>query len=88
MESLQFQQMPSHFGSFSESPPAPVTQTFLPPENFDRNQLFVAQMRHFIETVHGEKEPICNLEDGIMALRLALMAKESSSSGHSEPNVS
>jgi predicted dehydrogenase len=85
---LHFQQMPAHFGAFSEAPPAPVTQTFLPPENFDRNQLFVAQMRHFIETVHGEKEPICNLEDGIMALRLALMAKESSSTGHSELNVS
>jgi predicted dehydrogenase len=76
---LHLHQMPAPFGSFSESPSAPVTETFVPFENFDRNQLFVAQMRHFIEIVHAEKKPICNLEDGIMALRLALMAKESAS---------
>jgi predicted dehydrogenase len=78
---LHFHQMPAPFGSFSESPLAPVTQTFLLPKNFERNQLFVAQIHHFIETVRGEKEPVCSLEDGIMALRLALMAKESASIG-------
>ena len=78
---LHFQQMAAPFGSFSATPPNSVAQTFSPPENFERNQLFVAQTRHFIETAHGEKEPICTLEDGIMALRLALMAKESASLG-------
>ena len=76
--SLHFDQMPAPFGSFSDSPPAPVTQTFSPPAGFERNQLFVAQTRHFIESVRGESEPVCTLEDGILALRLALAAKTSS----------
>jgi predicted dehydrogenase len=71
---LRFDQMIAPFESFSDNPPAPVTQTFSPPEGFERNQLFVAQMRHFIETAQGESEPICTLEDGILALRLALAA--------------
>jgi predicted dehydrogenase len=74
---LHFSHSPAPFGSFSDNPPAPVTQTFSPPDGFERNQLFVSQTRHFIETVRGEKEPVCRLEDGIMALRLALAAKES-----------
>lgn len=76
---LHFRQLPTSFGSFSDNPPAPVTQTFSPPEGFERNQLFVAQTRHFIETVRAESEPVCTLEDGIMALRLALAATESQS---------
>jgi predicted dehydrogenase len=73
---------PAPFGSFSDNPPAPVIESFSPPEGFDRNQLFVAQTRHFIETARGEKEPLCSLEDGVHALRLALAARESSSSGN------
>jgi predicted dehydrogenase len=79
---LQLVKFPAPFGSFSDNPPAPVTQTFTPPDGFERNQLFVSQTRHFIETVRGEKEPLCTLEDGIMALRLALAARESQSSRH------
>ena len=78
---LHFQQMTAPFGSFSAHPPAPATQTFAPPAGFERNQLFVTQLRHFIETVRGEKEPVCTLEDGIRALELALAAKESASDG-------
>jgi len=78
---LLFPQTTAPFGSFYENPSTPVIQIFLPPENFERNRLFSAQTSHFIETVHGEKEPICSLNDGIMALRLALMAKESGSTG-------
>ncbi len=79
---LHFQQLPAPFGSFSDNPPAPVTQTFSPPDGFDRNQLFVSQTRHFIETVRGESEPVCTLEDGIMALRLAVATLQSQSGGH------
>jgi len=78
---LHLQTFPAPFGSYSDDPPVPVVQTFSPPEGFERNQLFVNQTRHFIETVKGESEPICNLEDGIMALRLALAAKQSSMEG-------
>jgi predicted dehydrogenase len=79
---LHFYRMPATFGSFSDNPPAPVLESFSPPEGFERNQLFVAQTRHFIEVVRGGKEPICSLEDGIMALRLALAASESEQTGH------
>ncbi len=78
---LHFQRMPAPFGSFSDQPPAPVTESFLPPDGFERNQLFLAQTRHFIEIVRGESEPVCTLEDGIMALRLALAAYASQRSG-------
>jgi predicted dehydrogenase len=78
---LHFYNSPASFGSFSHNPPDPVTQTFSPPDSFERNQLFVSQTRHFLETARGESDPICTLEDGIMALRLALAAKESSKTG-------
>jgi predicted dehydrogenase len=78
---LHFQRMPAPFGAYSELPPAPVTESFLLPEGFERNQLFVAQTRHFIEIVRGMSEPVCTLEDGVMALRLALAAYASQKSG-------
>jgi predicted dehydrogenase len=78
---LHFHRLPASFGSFSDQPSAPVIETFLPPEDFERNQLFLAQTRHFIEVVRGESEPVCTLEDGIMALRLALAAYESQKTG-------
>jgi predicted dehydrogenase len=74
---LQLHKFPAPFGSYSDHPPAAVIETFSPPEGFERNQLFLSQMRHFIETVRGEAQPLCTLEDGVMALRLALAAKES-----------
>src|SRR5687768_4992816 len=78
---LHLYKMPASFGSFSDQPPAPVIETFSPPGGFERNQLFVAQTRHFIDVVRGEVEPVCRLEDGVMALRLALAAYESQASG-------
>ena len=77
---LHFHKMPASFGSFSDQPPDPVIESFSPPEGFERNQLFIAQMRHFIDVVRGQAEPVCRLEDGVMALRLALAAYESQES--------
>ncbi len=77
---LHFHQTPAEFGTYSADPPATRLEQFSPPEGFERNQLFIAQTRHFIEVVHG-KQPVCNLDDGIQALRLALGAKESQKSG-------
>jgi predicted dehydrogenase len=51
------------------------------PEGFERNDLFLAQMRHFLAVVRGELEPACTLVDGVKALELALAAKESAASG-------
>jgi len=78
---LHFYKSPASFGSYSDNPPAPVMESFSPPEDFERNQLFLTQTRHFIEVVRGEKEPLCSLEDGVQALRLALAAYESQNTG-------
>jgi predicted dehydrogenase len=78
---LNYYHLPVPFSSYADLPPAPILQTFLPPEGFERNQLFVAQTRHFLEVVRGEKEPVCRLEDGVHALEMALAAKESADSG-------
>ena len=75
---LHLSKFPAPFGSYSDHPPAPAIETFSPPEGFERNQLFVSQTRHFIETARGESEPLCRLEDGIRALELALAAKQMS----------
>jgi predicted dehydrogenase len=79
---LHFFKMPAPFGSFSDNPPAPIIETFAPPAGFERNQLFLAQTRHFVETAAGKAEPLCSLEDGIMALRLALAAQQSQREEH------
>lgn len=44
------------------------------PPNFDRNDLFLAEMDHFLAICRGEIEPVCDLEDGLGSLRLALAA--------------
>jgi predicted dehydrogenase len=49
--------------------------------SFERNDLFLAEMRHFLAVARGEVQPACNLEDGIAALRLALAAQQSARQG-------
>ena len=78
---LHLYKIPAAFGSFSDHPEEPVAEAFFPPDGFERNHLFVAQTRHFLEVVRGESEPLCTLEDGAMALRLALAAYESQKTG-------
>lgn len=46
----------------------------VPPVDFERNQMSLAQMRHFLAVVHGEEQPICTLADGVAALKIALKA--------------
>ena len=74
---LHLNKMPAPFGSYSDLPPAPVTESFSPPEGFERNQLFISQTNHFIDIVRGNAQPICTLDDGIRALQMALAAYES-----------
>jgi predicted dehydrogenase len=45
-----------------------------PPEGFDRNVMFMDEIRHFIMVVQGKSESICTLDDGIKAMQLALTA--------------
>lgn len=51
----------------------PGTWTPCPlPAGFERNDLFLAELRHFIAVTRGDEKPVCTLEDGIKALELAL----------------
>lgn len=55
----------------------PVWERFPAPTNFKRNDMFLAEMEHFISIVNGVAPPLCTLEDGIGALQLALAAHRS-----------
>ncbi|MEA4811364.1 MAG: Gfo/Idh/MocA family oxidoreductase [Anaerolineaceae bacterium] len=52
-------------------------RSFMLPYGFERNDLFLAEMKHFMEVCEGAK-PICTLQDGAAALQVALMAHDSS----------
>ena len=78
---LHLHKMPAPFGSYSDLPPAPVSESFSPPEGFERNQLFLTQIKHFMGMVHGETQPVCTLNDGVRALQMALAAYESQKTG-------
>jgi predicted dehydrogenase len=49
-------------------------QEIFPPEGFERNSMFLDELRHFREVIYGHTEPICTLQDGIQSLRLSLSA--------------
>jgi predicted dehydrogenase len=56
-------------------------QEYQPPAGFQRNDLFQAQMSHFLEVARMEGEPACSLADGRRALELSLAALESAANG-------
>ncbi len=47
-------------------------------KNFDRNDMYVDELNHFIDCVNNRKESINSLESGIETLKIALACKESS----------
>ena len=55
----------------------PEKKVFLPGEGFDRNWLFLDEMRHFLDVVQYKKQPSCTLEDGINAEFLVSALKRS-----------
>ena len=56
-------------------------QSWSPPPGFERNDLFLAQMSHFLAVINGQAKPLCGLDDGIQALRLALAVHKSQKYG-------
>jgi predicted dehydrogenase len=50
-------------------------------EGFDRNQMFLDELEHFLACVRGEAEPIVSLRDGTHSLRMALAILESLETG-------
>ncbi len=50
-------------------------------DDFERNDLFLAEMSHFLDVIRGNVEPICTLDDGIWSLELALGVHTSAREG-------
>jgi predicted dehydrogenase len=44
---------------------------------YQRNDMFCAQMKHFLDCIFNRCSPVVSLSDGVQSLRLALAAKES-----------
>ena len=51
------------------------------PENWERNVMFLEQMKHFVAVVRGEAEPACTLEDGVRVMKLISAVHESQRTG-------
>jgi predicted dehydrogenase len=47
------------------------------PDGWERNVMFLDQMKHFVDVVKGEVEPICPLDDGARAMKLISAVHES-----------
>jgi len=56
-------------------------ESFPPPEDFDRNVMFLTELRHMIAVARGEADPVCTLADGRRALEIALAVHHSSQTG-------
>jgi predicted dehydrogenase len=55
------------------------------PAGFTRNELFVAEMRHFLDVCHGRAQPRCTLDEGLESLRLIVDAKAMAARGRPVP---
>lgn len=51
------------------------------PEGFERNTMFLEEIRHFLKCLNGEASPVCCLDEGIQSLKIALAAKRSGAEG-------
>jgi predicted dehydrogenase len=54
---------------------------FPAPRNFERNDLFLTEMQHFIDIIRQKTHPFCTLNDGVQALRLSQAAHQSAENG-------
>jgi len=50
-------------------------------EGFARNELFLAELRHFLDCIGGRAAPLVSLRDGAQSLRMAMAAKASLETG-------
>jgi predicted dehydrogenase len=56
-------------------------ETFQLPTGYDRDRMFLDEMRHFLQVMEGKAEPMCTLEDGVKALEIVLAASRSVEEG-------
>jgi predicted dehydrogenase len=52
-------------------------------DKFDRNQMFISELKHFLACVRGEEQPIVDLREGLRSMRIAQAADESMRTGNS-----
>jgi predicted dehydrogenase len=53
-------------------------------ENFERNQIFMEEMQHFLDCVRMDAKPSITIEDGAQSLKIALAALRSLETGNPE----
>jgi predicted dehydrogenase len=56
-------------------------ETYPLPENWERNVMFMEQMKHFVAVVRGEVQPTCTLEDGMRVQKLVDAIHKSNAKG-------
>jgi predicted dehydrogenase len=78
---IERRQLSSVPGLRSQEEPLIGWQEFPIPLGFERNDLFLAEMQHFLAVCRAEAEPVCSLADGLQALKLALAAHRSAQAG-------
>jgi predicted dehydrogenase len=64
--------------------------TFKPPVTFNRNDMFLAEMRHFLAVIQNNEQPVCSFSDGIRIQQIIMAAYQSAENGQiavSLPNV-
>jgi predicted dehydrogenase len=67
-------------GSVRISRPGQGEEVFPAPDGFERNWLFLEEMKHFLAVARGEAQSLCTLEDGLETLKLTLAAHASAGS--------
>lgn len=50
--------------------PKDETEVWFPAEGFERNWLFLDEMRHFIDVASGKAAPSCTVDDGLRSMRM------------------
>jgi predicted dehydrogenase len=63
--------------------PDRANQLIPAPVGFERNWMFLEEMKHFLAVARGDEDPICPLDDGIEILKLTLAAHTSAEKGSS-----
>lgn len=48
---------------------------------FERNQMYLEEIRHFVDCIRRNKKPLIDLEEGLKSLKVVLSAKKSNKSG-------
>jgi predicted dehydrogenase len=51
-------------------------------DRFDRNEMFMDELRHFLACLNGQENPIVDLSEGLRSMRIAQAAYESLQGGH------